>query len=339
MKGSSITIKDIARLLGLSKSTVSRGLKDHPDISTETKEAIKDVARELGYMPNVVASSLRLKKSKTIGAIFPEISYFFFPSVIHGIEEVAHKMGYNLLIVQSNESYEREVENLNILITNKAEGILLSVSKETKNFDHFRHVMGMNLPVVFFDRIVKDLPADNVLVDDISGSITAVKHLLETGKKRIAICNGNPNLLICQNRLKGYQIALEESGISVDNRLIISGETPYEAEEETLRLLNMDTPPDAIFAVSDLTMTGVMKAIYQTHLRIPEDIAVIGFCEEIFRTMYNPSLSAIQPMGFEIGKIAAEVLFEKIIRNQTNEPQLEPRTIYLEGNLVKGEST
>jgi LacI family transcriptional regulator len=145
--------------------------------------------------------------------------------------------------------------------------------------------------------------------------------------------------LICQNRLKGYQIALEESGISVDNRLIISGETPYEAEEETLRLLNMDTPPDAIFAVSDLTMTGVMKAIYQTHLRIPEDIAVIGFCEEIFRTMYNPSLSAIQPMGFEIGKIAAEVLFEKIIRNQTNEPQLEPRTIYLEGNLVKGEST
>jgi LacI family transcriptional regulator len=339
MEGSSITIKDIARLLGFSKSTVSRALKDHPDISRETKESVKNAARDLGYMPNVVASSLRLKKSKTIGAIFPEISYFFFPSVIHGIEEVAHRMGYNLLIVQSNESYEREVENLNILISNKAEGILLSVSKETSNFDHFRHVMGMNLPVVFFDRIVKDLPADNVLVDDISGAIRAVKHLLETGKKRIAICNGNPNLLICQNRLKGYRTALEESGISVDNRLIISGETPAEAETETLRLLNMNPPPDAIFAISDLTMTGVMKAIYQTHLRIPEDIAVIGFCEEIFRTMYNPSLTAIQPMGFEIGKIAAEVLFEKIIRNQANKPQLEPRTIYLEGNLVKGEST
>jgi len=339
MEGSSITIKDIAKLLGLSKSTVSRALKDHPDISKETKDSVKKVAGDLGYMPNVVASSLRLKKSKTIGAIFPEISYFFFPSVIHGIEEVAHKMGYNLLIVQSNESYEREVENLNILISNKVDGILLSVSKETKNFDHFKHVMGMNLPMVFFDRIVKDLAANNVLVDDISGAITAVNHLLETGKKRIALCNGNPNLLISQNRLKGYLTALEGKGVPIDNRLIISGETPLEAETETLRLLNLDSPPDAIFAISDLTMTGVMKAIYQTDLRIPDDIAIIGFCEEIFRTMYNPSLTAIQPMGFEIGKIAAEVLFEKISRNQESKPQLEPRTIYLEGNLVKGEST
>lgn len=274
MEGSSITIKDIAKLLGLSKSTVSRALKDHPDISRETKDAVKKVAGDLGYMPNVVASSLRLKKSKTIGAIFPEISYFFFPSVIHGIEEVAHSMGYNLLIVQSNESYEREVENLNILISNKVDGILLSVSKETRNFDHFRHVMGMNLPMVFFDRIVKELVADNVLVDDISGAITAVNHLLETGKKRIALCNGNPNLLISQNRLKGYRTALEENGVPIDNRLIISGETPLEAETETLRLLNLDSPPDAIFAISDLTMTGVMKAIYQTDLRIPDDIAI-----------------------------------------------------------------
>lgn len=339
MEGKSITIKDMAKLLGLSKSTVSRALKDHPDISKETKEMVKRIAGDLSYMPNVVASSLRLKKSKTIGAIFPEISYFFFPSVIHGIEEVAHQMGYNLLIVQSNESYEREVENLNILMSNKVDGILLSVSKNTRNFDHFRHIMGMKLPLVFFDRIVKDLPADNVLVDDISGAITAVNHLLETGKKRIAICNGNPNLLISQNRLKGYRTALEAGRIPIDEKLIVSGETPLEAEAETLKLLNMASPPDAIFAISDLTMTGVMKAIYQTRLRIPEDIAVIGFCEEIFRTMYNPALTAIQPMGFEIGKIAAEVLFEKISRTQENKPQEEPRTIYLEGNLVKGEST
>lgn len=339
MEGKSITIKDMAKLLGLSKSTVSRALKDHPDISKETKEMVKRIAGDLSYMPNVVASSLRLKKSKTIGAIFPEISYFFFPSVIHGIEEVAHQMGYNLLIVQSNESYEREVENLNILMSNKVDGILLSVSKNTRNFDHFRHIMGMNLPLVFFDRIVKDLPADNVLVDDISGAITAVNHLLETGKKRIAICNGNPNLLISQNRLKGYRTALEAGRIPIDEKLIVSGETPLEAEAETLKLLNMASPPDAIFAISDLTMTGVMKAIYQTRLRIPEDIAVIGFCEEIFRTMYNPALTAIQPMGFEIGKIAAEVLFEKISRTQENKPQEEPRTIYLEGHLVKGEST
>ncbi len=339
MEGKSITIKDIANLLGLSKSTVSRALKDHPDISRETKEMVKRIADDLSYKPNIIASSLRLKKSKTIGAIFPEISYFFFPSVIHGIEDVAHRMGYNLLIVQSNESYEREVENLNILMSNKVDGILLSVSKNTRDFNHFRHIMDINLPLVFFDRIVKDLPTDNVLVDDISGAITAVNHLFETGKKRIAICNGNPNLLISQNRLKGYRTALEANGVSIDDRFIIYGETPLEAETETLKLLNMASPPDAIFAISDLTMTGVMKAIYQTNLRIPEDIAVIGFCEEIFRTMYKPSLTAIQPMGFEIGKIATEVLFDKISRNNDKKPQMEPRTIYLEGNLVKGEST
>jgi LacI family transcriptional regulator len=248
-------------------------------------------------------------------------------------------MGYNLLIVQSNESYEREVKNLNVLISNKVEGILLSVSKETKNFDHFRHIMETGLPMVFFDRIVKDLPADNVLVDDIPGAFRAVNHLIETGRKRIAICNGNQNLLICQNRLKGYKMALEQSGIKVEDHFIISGETPVEAERETIKLLELDDPPDAIFAISDLTMTGVMKAIYQKRLRIPEDIAVIGFCEEIFRAMYNPSLTAIQPMGFEIGKIAAELLFEKIRRNFDHEPLLEPRTIYLESTLVKGEST
>jgi DNA-binding LacI/PurR family transcriptional regulator len=339
VEGNSITIKDIAKLLGLSKSTVSRALKDHPDISKETRESVKKVAESLGYMPNVVASSLRLKKSKIIGAIFPEISYFFFPSVIHGIEEIAHSMGYNLLIVQSNESYDREVENLNILLSNKVEGILLSVSKETRNFDHFQHVIEKNLPIVFFDRIVKDLPADNVLVDDISGAYKAVNHLIETGRKRIAICNGNPNLLICQNRLKGYKMALEQNGVPINDQLIVCCESPKEAEKETLKLLSLEEPPDAIFAISDLTMTGVMKAIYQKQLSIPGDISVIGFCEEIFRSMYHPSLSAIQPMGFEIGKIAAELLFEKIQRNVDHELPLEPRTIYLESSLVKGDST
>jgi DNA-binding LacI/PurR family transcriptional regulator len=339
VQANSITIKDIAQLLGLSKSTVSRALKGHPDISKETRESVRKVAESLGYTPNVVASSLRLKKSKILGAIFPEISYFFFPSVIHGIEEIAHSRGYNLLILQSNESFKREVENLNILISNKVEGILLSVSKETRNFDHFHHVIEKNIPIVFFDRIVKDLHADNVLVDDISGAYKAVNHLIETGRKRIAICNGNPNLLICQNRLKGYKMALEQNGLPINNQYIISGESPIEAETETLRLLDLVPPPDGIFAISDLTMTGVMKAIYQKQLNIPQDISIIGFCEEIFRSMYHPSLSAIQPMGFEIGRIATELLFEKIQRNVDHKPPLEPRTIYLESSLVKGDST
>jgi len=336
MKSSPITIIDIAKILGLSKSTVSRALRNHPDISRATKDAVNGVAISLKYVPNTVASSFRNKKSKIIGLIVPQISYFFFPSVVRGIEEVVHNLGYNLLILQSNESYEREVENLNILIANNVEGILASVSLKTKNFGHFQHIIDIELPIVFFDRVVKDMNADTVLVDDVTGSFKAVNRLLEAGRKRVAICIGDLNLLICQNRLQGYKTALVQSGIPVDEELILSCETPEETEQETLRLLNMKNPPDSIFAISDLTMTGVMKAIFQMNLKVPEDISVIGFCEEPFRSMYNPPLSAIQPMGFEIGKKAAELLFERL-ENNMSIPQ-QPRVIYLDSQLIDGGS-
>lgn len=337
MKSNPITIIDIAKLLGISKSTVSRALKNHPDISQETKDAVNKVAESLKYIPNTVASSLRHKKSKVIGLMVPQISYFFFPSVICGIEEVVHKLGYNLLILQSNESYEREVENLNILISNNVEGILASVSLETKNFDHFQHIIDIELPIVFFDRVVKDLNTDIVLVDDVSGAFKAVNHLLENGRTRIAICIGNLNLLISRNRLQGYKTALIQKGIPLIDELVISCESPEEAEQETLRLLNLMNPPDSIFAISDLTMTGVMKAIFKKNLKVPEDISVIGFCEEPLRSMYNPPLSAIRPMGFEIGKKACELLFERI---QNNDYQGKGhQVIYLDSNLVIGGST
>lgn len=337
MKGSPITIKDIAKLLGLSKSTVSRALKDHPDISQATKDAVKKVAESLHYKPNLVASSLRHKKSQVIGLIVPQISYFFFPSVIRGIEEVVRAKGYNLLILQSNESYEREVENLDILIANNVEGILVSVSRHTKKFDHFQKIIDMDVPIVFWDRVVNNLKADVVLVDDITASYNAVKHLLDRGRKRIAICTGNLNLLISTNRLKGYKMALQEKGIPVKDELVISCETPKEAEQETLRLLEMENPPDSIFAISDLTMTGIMRGIHKKNLKIPEEISVIGFCEEPFRSMYNPPLSVIQPMGEEIGKKSADILFENIHK----EPyaRKEPQVTYIDGNLVIGGST
>jgi DNA-binding LacI/PurR family transcriptional regulator len=337
MKASPITMKDIANLLGISKSTVSRALKNHPDISQHTKDAVKRTAQSLNYKPNLVASSLRHKKSRVIGLIVPQISYFFFPSVIQGIEEVVHSNGYNLLILQSNESYEREVENLDILMANNVEGILVSVSRHTKNFDHFQKIIDMDLPIVFWDRVVNNLRADVVMVDDITASYNAVKHLLGRGRKRVAICTGNLNLLISTNRLKGYRMALQESGISVKEELVISCETPEEAENETLRLLEMDSPPDSFFAISDLTMTGIMRGLHKKNLKTPHDIAVIGFCEEPFRTMYNPPLSVVEPMGTEIGKRSAEILFEHIFK----EPyaRSEPKLVYIEGNLVIGGST
>jgi len=336
MKNNPITIIDIAKILGLSKSTISRALKNHPDISQKTKDAVSSVAESLKYVPNTVASSFRNKKSKIIGLIVPQISNFFFPSVVRGIEEVVHNLGYTLLILQSNESYEREVENLKILIANNVEGILASVSLKTKNFDHFQHIIDIELPIVFFDRVVKDMDADVVLVDDVTGSFKAVNQLLNAGRKRVAICIGDLNLLISQNRLQGYKTALVQNGIPVDEELILSCDTPEETEQETLRLLNMKNPPDSIFAISDLTMTGVMKAIFSKNLKVPADISVIGFCEEPFRSMYNPPLSAIEPMGFEIGKKAAELLFERLENKTIIPPQ--PQVIYLDSNLIDGGS-
>lgn len=326
-------------MLGVSKSTVSRALENHPDISEETKAAVRKIAGELNYIKNVTASSLRYKKSKLIGLIVPEISYFFFPSVIHGVEDVVHSKGYNLLILQSKEQYEREVENIHILISNNVEGILASVSRTTVNIDHFVHLTDIKLPLVLFDRIVKEINADIILVDDVDGSYKAVTYLLETGKKRIAICTGDLNLLISRNRLEGYRKALKKFGIPVDEALIVSAKTSEEAELKMLELLKLNFPPDAIFAISDLTMSGVMKAIYKLEKKVPEQVAVIGFCEEQYRTMYHPTLSAIDPMGFEIGQKAAEMLFKQIQQDLDNSSSLEPRTVYLKSKLIKGGST
>jgi LacI family transcriptional regulator len=336
MKNNPITIIDIAKMLGISKSTVSRALKNHPDISQATKDAVLQAAQSHNYIPNTVASSFRNKKTKVIGLIVPQISYFFFPSVVRGIEEVVHDKGYKLLILQSNESYEREVENLNILIANNVEGILASVAFETKNFNHFQHVIDIELPIVFFDRVVKDMNADIVLVDDITGSFKAVDHLLNAGRKRIAICTGNLNLLISRNRLQGYKTALIERGVPINDDLIISCDTPEETEQKIFELLEKTNPPDGVFAISDLTMTGVMKAIFKHNLHIPKDISVIGFCEEPFRSMYNPHLTAIEPMGFEIGKKAAELLFERLDDKQNLITQ--PRIFYLDSSIVEGGS-
>ena len=333
MKSHPATIIDIAKKLGVSKSTVSRALKDHPDISRATKEEVARVARELNYVPNTVATSFRYRKTKIIGLLVPQISPFFFPSVIKGVEEVVHHMGYNLMILYSNEQHQREIESLNMFIANNVEGILASVARESRNFDHYQHLLNLDIPLVFFDRIVKNLKVDQVLVDDVTASYKAVKKLIDTGRKRIAICTGNMNLLISQNRLQGYKTALIEHGIPVYDELVVSVQSPEDTETEMLKLLSLAIPPDAVFAISDLTMTGVMRAIHKREVNVPEQISVIGFCEEPFRSMYHPPLTAIEPMGFEIGEMAANLLFDRI-----NDAQNQAQIKYLDSYIVEGGS-
>ena len=337
MKGAPITISNIARLLGLSKSTVSRALRDHPDISAETTEKVKKVARDLHYRPNIVASSLRQKKSSLIGVIVPQISCFFFPLILQGIENITRQKSYNLLILHSNESYEREVECLDILLANNVEGILASVSRTTGNFDHFKRVADMKLPMVFYDRVVPGLNADTVMIDDIAASCSAVHHLISSGRSRIAICTGNMNLLISRNRLNGYRKALKEAGLPVNENRIMSCEWPEEAEAAIYRLFSSQDPPDAVFTINDLTTSGVMRAMYRMKKKIPEEVAIIGFSEEPFRSLYCPALTAVEPKGFDIGKVAAEILMDRI-ENKADE-HFTPYDIKLQADLIVKNST
>jgi len=336
-KGNPVTINDIAKLLGISKSTVSRALKDHPDISPETKDAVKTLADSICYRPSQVAISLRSGKSRVVGLIIPKIYSFFFPSVVNGIESIAHEHGYNLMILQSNEAYENEVHNTNILLQNNVEGVLACVSRKTKSFDHFKTVIESRIPIVFFDRVPSDLLCDMVLIDDVQGAYDATKHLIERGKRKIAICIGNPGLLISINRLKGFKMALAESNIPYTDEYLISSESPEEATIETAKLLDLPSPPDSIFAISDLTMSGIMREVYKRKLKVPNELALVGFCEDVFSLMYSPQLTSIPPLGFEIGKTASERLFEQIFN--TGMKKAAPETILLKSTLIVRDST
>jgi len=216
MRSNQITIKDIARILGISPSTVSRALKDHPDLNTDTKKAVNELASKLKYQPNAVALSLKNSRSNTIGIIIPEIVHYFFSSVISGIEDVASQKGYTVIICQSNESYDREVANAKALLSHRVDGILISISKETQSFDHFLNLQEGGIPLVFFDRIAPQISADQVIIDDKEASCRATRHLIEAGCKRITHFAGPQNLLIGLNRLQGYLDAHKEANLPVD---------------------------------------------------------------------------------------------------------------------------
>jgi LacI family transcriptional regulator len=257
--------------------------------------------------------------------------------VVNGIEEVVNKHGYYLMILQSNELYQKEVDNTEIFLANNVEGVLATVSRQTTNFDHFKNIVDSKIPMVFFDRVPGRSLGDMVLIDDENGAYQATDHLIAKGKKKIAICIGNPQLLISINRLAGYKKALEENNISFDGKYVVSAESPEQATLQTAKLLDLHYPPDGIFAISDLTMSGIMNEIYRRKIKVPEEVSLVGFCEDTFCNMYNPQITSIMPMGHEIGKIAAERILLKI--NSEKPESLLPETIYVKTKLVQRNST
>jgi len=314
-KPTPITMKDIARELGVSVATVSRALKDSPRISDSQRERIKAYAREHNFYPNILAESLRksrLQPTKTIGVIVPQINHFYFSSILSGIEDQATQRGYMVVVAQSNENYDDEVRICDSFLLNRCCGIIVSQAKNTQRYDHFQKMIDNNLPLVFYDRICTGLNTSRVVVDDYMGAFNAVSHLINTGCRRIAFFGTAMNLEISKNRYNGYRDALLKNGITPDERFYVHCDNRDEAEVITPQLLNLDDGPDAFFAVNDDTAIGILYTAKRMGFRIPEDISICGFTNGERAIACDPMLTTVEQRGPQLGKEAVDILLDKV---------------------------
>ena len=318
MKSHQITIKDIAKILGISASTVSRALKDHPDISFETKKKVKELAEELKYKPNAIALSLQSNKSHIIGIIVPQIVHHFFSTVISGIEEYAGDKAYNIIITQSNESPEKEISNCQTLLSGRVDGIIISRTKDTENFDHFRNVLNTGTPIVFFDRTCHGINTDKVVIDDYKAAYEATEYLIKTGCKNLLHFSGPENLKISSKRMWGFADALKKNNFPFNENLIIKADSFDEGRKMIFKLYKENKLPDGLFTVNDMTAAGAMSALNELKIKIPEEVSVFGFTNGIISQITSPSLSTVEQNGHLMGYTAAEILINKI-DNETND--------------------
>lgn len=310
-----LTMKDIARELGISVATVSRALKDSPRISPERRAAIQQFAREHDFTPNVLAESLRhsrVQPVKLIGVIVPEFTHFYFSSILAGIEEEASSRGYRIMVAQSNEQYEREVRICQSFYENKVCGIIVSQAKDTKRYDHFERLMDAGVPLVFYDRICTGVNASRVVVDDYMGAYNAVSHLIETGCTRIAFYGSAPTLEISKNRFNGYKDALLKNGLHYDESLTRICDNRADAEMITPELLKTDAPPNGFFAVNDDTAIGILYTAKRMGFRVPEDVSICGFTNGQRAIACDPMLTTVEQRGVKVGEEAADILIDQV---------------------------
>jgi LacI family transcriptional regulator len=337
-KISKVTIMDIARELNITAATVSRALNDHPGIRDTTRQTVKETAARLNYRHNKIASSLRLGKSNIIGVIIPSAETNFFGSVVHGIEKVASENNYNVLLYQSNELYEFEKKGVQTFLQSQVDGVLASISKETINLDHYSEIRNRGIPLILFDRTNDRLGVSTVEVDDFAGAFQATKHLIGNGCRRIAHIAGQQHVNIFNLRLKGYIEALNVHGIVLDDDLIAFGKVSVESGRECMKkLLEGPVLPDAVFAVEDFTALGAIQAIKAAGLRIPDDIAIIGFANEAFGEYLTPSLSTVNQQTVTMGEEAARLMFE-YLRGEL-QVGMKPKKLILTPQLICRESS
>jgi len=313
MTQKAVTIKDLAEKLHISVSTVSRALKDNPEISQQTRDAVKKLAKEYGYRPNPIAVALKTSKSYSIGVIVPQIVNTFFATVVREIENIADKHGYNVLVSSSNESFEKEKKNVDIFLGNRVDGIIVSLSHDTSSYEHIEQIQNYGVPLVLFDRTTKELDVSKVVANDADAAYKVVQHLINGGAKKIAIITGPENMSIGKNRMKGYLKAMTVNKLPIDTDYILRCDnfSVEEAREAMTELLNTHDRPDAVFGINDDMAIGAINAIKEKGYQIPKDISVFGFSNSK-RSQYM-DVSTINQHPDKIGKIVANLLFEQIL--------------------------
>ena len=341
-----ITLKQIARELDVSISTVSKSLKNSLEISEDTRQKVQAFAKFYNYRPNNIALSLQNQKTKTIGVIIPEIVHHFFSKVIRGIELVANKRGYNVIIGLSNESFDKEIINMQMLASGSIDGFILSISKETlqkQDYHHFQETINQGMPIVMFDRVVSEINCDKVIIDDSKGSKNAVTKLLSNGCKNVAIITTKDYVSVGKLRTQGYLEALEDFNIAPDPNLIlkvndelVSEDHLASLETEIKGLFHNNKNMDGVFAVNELYAIIAMKVARNLGMKIPEDMQVIGFTDGVLSKHATPSLTTVSQHGQEMGEKAAELLIDNLEREDEEE---HFETFVIETELIEREST
>lgn len=335
MKSMAITIKDIAKALNLSASTVSKALKGSYEISEKTQTLVKDYAALHQYRPNPIAQNLRKGRSKSIAVIVPNIDNNFFSQIINGIEAIAFKKDYNVIITQTHESYQREVLNTEHHFSRSVDGLIVSVSAETRNASHFRKIQQQGLPIVFFDRVPDDITTHKVVANNFQGAYDATTHLIHRGCKHIAQITSSDFLSITRERLAGYEQALRQNGMPVNERYVKycahGGMVVDEIVQAIKELLSMKVRPDAILTGSDRLSTCSLSILTEMGIRIPEQIAIAGFTNAVHANIFNPAFTAITQQACEMGKIATEKLISLV---ESKRPVTQFDTVILDTDLI-----
>jgi LacI family transcriptional regulator len=335
--GKNLTLKDLAQELGLSTSTVSRALQNNPAISDDTRLRVNKLAKKIGYYPDALAKSLKNKKSYTIGVIVPEISHFFFSSVIDGIEDVMYKHGYAIMVTKSNEDFEREVLNSASLISNRVAGVIASISQNTKSGKHFNNIINRGIPLVLFDRVLEDLDVHKVIGDDFKKTYEMVNHLIDSGYQNIAYLAGPSHLNITMNRVNGYKKALIDNDIELMDGLIMNINLNEDDGFEGAKALIREFPKiDAICCVNDPVAIGVYDYLNKVGIKIPDKVGVTGFSNNPSTERVNPPMTTVDQQGYKMGRKAAKILLQKI--NNELIDSLD-KTHIIEGNLIIRDSS